>query len=281
MVGFCGFLRHGCPLVALSGFALLLQALPARGHEGYHELLELQTRAVENSPSDPVARFELASSHAQHGDLALALQDLDRVDELAPGKYLTDFVRGQAYSVAHDFAHAKDALDRHLAAHPESAPAWSLRARAERELGESDASLADYREALKRTSAPEPDLVQEVAGALADAGNKTEAAEVLATAIARLGPIPSLVLRDIELETETKNFDAALRRVEQARHAAPRPEPWMARRATILAQANRVAESYAAWKELIAHLDALPERERNASAMIAFRAQATQALAAR
>jgi predicted Zn-dependent protease len=260
---------------------IILQLRPILGHEGLHELIAAQIKAVAKDPSDPGLRLELASLYGRHGELKLALQNLDKVDALAPGKFPTDLFRAEAFLVARDFAKAKQALDRQIAAHPESGPSWLLRARAQRELGQHAASLVDYREALKRTSAPEPDLVEEVAGALAADGQKEEAAQVLAAGIERLGKIPSLMLRALDLEIETKNFDAALVRIEQARRDAPRPEPWMARRAVVLAQAGRTEESRAAWKALLEHLDSLPDHDRSSRAMVEFRKEAGEALGTR
>ncbi|MEY2549513.1 MAG: hypothetical protein QOD64_2095 [Verrucomicrobiota bacterium] len=260
---------------------ILLQAGPIFGHEGLHELIAAQITAVAKNPSDAGLRLELASLYGRHGELQLALRNLDKVDALAPGKFPTDLFRAEAFLVARDFAKAKQALDKQVAAHPESGRSWLLRARAQRELGRHAASLADYREALKRTPAPEPDLVEEVAGALAADGQKAEAAQVLAAGIERLGKIPSLMLRALDLEIETKNFDAALRRIEEARRDAPRPEPWMARRALVLATAGRTEESRAAWKALIAHLDSLPDHDRSSRAMVQLRNEAGEALASR
>jgi tetratricopeptide (TPR) repeat protein len=266
-------------LLALGGLLLLLQAGSVWGHGGYHERIDFLTKALKKTPSDPALRFELANLHGLHGDLKLALQNLDRVDALASGKFPTDLLRGQAFLVAHDFGKAKEAFDRQLVSHPETARAWLLRARAERELGQHLASLADYREALKRTASPEPDLIEEVASALASNGKKEEATEVLAAGMEKLGKIPSLVLRALDLEVAMKNFDAALRRIEEARQTAPRPEPWMARRATILSQAGRIDESRAAWKALADHLASLPGRERTSRAMTRLNEEAQQALA--
>jgi tetratricopeptide (TPR) repeat protein len=265
-------------LPALAGLALLLQVPSTFGHGGYHERIEFLTKALEANPADPVQRFELANLHGQHGDLELALKNLDRVDAEAPGKFPTDLIRGDAFLVGREFAKAKEALSRQLASHPETARAWLLRARAERELGETEPSLADYREAMRRTATLEPDMVQESADALVAAGKREEAAAVLTAGIEKLGKIPSLVLRAIDLEIESKNFAAALQRVEQARRDAPRPEPWMARRAAVLAQAGRIDESRAAWKELLDHLESLPERERSSAGMSQLRDEARAAL---
>lgn len=266
-------------LAALSGFLLLLQTGSVLGHGGYHERIAYLTAETKKHPSDPLLRFELANLHGEHGDLQLALQNLDRVDALAPGKFLTDLLRGNAWMVAGKFAKAKEALDRQLVSHPECARAWLLRARAEQRMGQDIASLADYREALKRTPSPDPDLVQEVAGALATHDCQKEAAQVLATGIEKLGKIPSLVLRALDLEIAMKDFDAALRRVEEAQKDAPRPEPWMARRATVLTQAGRIEESRGAWKALAKHLDSLPAQARTSRAMTTLADEARQALA--
>jgi tetratricopeptide (TPR) repeat protein len=257
----------------------LLPGASALAHGSYHERIAYLVEETKKNPSDPFLHFELGNLHAQHGDLELALLDLERVDALAPGQFQTDFLRGQALVVAGEFTRAKEALDRQLASHPEIARAWVLRAQVEQKLGHDQASLADYREALKRTPSPEPDLIQEVAEALATHGRQDEAAQVLAAGMEKLGKIPSLVLRAIDLDIATKNFDAALRRIEEARQSAPRPEPWMARRATVLAQAGRIEESRAAWKALEKHIASLPDQERASNAMTQLGEDARQALA--
>jgi tetratricopeptide (TPR) repeat protein len=178
-----------------------------------------------------------------------------------------------------DFATAKKALDRQIASHPENPQAWLLRARAERHLGQDKTSLADFREALRRTASPEPDLIQEVADALATQGFRDEAAQTLAAGIEKLGHIPSLVLRALDLEIAAGNFDAAFRLVAETQKDAPRPEPWMARRATILARAGRIDEARAEWKALSDHLASLPAPERTSHAMAQIAGEARQALA--
>lgn len=265
-------------LRALGVLLLLFQTGSLFGHGAYHERMTALTVAVEENPSDPLLRFELAKLHGQHGDLELALQDLDCVDALAPGKFLTDLLRGDALLVANQFTRAKDALDRQLVSHPENVRAWLFRAQAERQLSQDAACLVDYREALKRSLTLDPDLVHEVAEALATHGCQTEAAQVLAMGMEKLGKIPSLVLRALELDLAMKNFDTALRRIAEAQHDAPRPESWMARRAAILAQAGRLDESRAAWKALTQHLASLPDQERTSHAMTAIADEARQAL---
>jgi len=270
--------RRSAVAGALASLLFFLAAGLLFAHGGFDERIASLTEEVNKNPSDAGLRFELANLHAQHGDLKLALEQLDRIDALAPGKFLTDLLRGEAYLVTSDFKKAKEALDRQMVSHPENGRVLLIRARVERQLGQIPACLADYREAFKRTPSPEPDLVQEVSEALASNGFQEEAAQVLAKGIEKLGKIPSLVLRAIELEIAAKNFDAALRRVDEAQKEAPRPEPWMARRATILTQAGRIEESRNAWKALLAHLASLPEHDRASRAMRQLEDEARKAL---
>ena len=267
-------------LLAMTASVLLvLSAGPALGHGGFHQRLAQLAVALEKSPNDPALHFELADVNGQHGDWQMALLNLDRVEELAPGKFPTSLLRGQAWLTGGQPGKAKTALDALLAGQPEHARGRLLRARAAQRLGDAACSLADYREALRRTPAPDPDLLQETAGALAAGGYPEEAVRVLAAGMEKLGPIPSLVLRAMEVEIATGNFDAALARVEALRKSAPRPEPWMARRASVLAQAGRIEESRAAWQALGTHLEALPNLERGSHAMSKLAEDARHALA--
>ncbi len=267
-------------LLAMTASVLLvLSAGPALGHGGFHQRLAQLAVALEKSPNDPALHFELADVNGQHGDWQMALLNLDRVEELAPGKFPTSLLRGQAWLTGGQPGKAKTALDALLAGQPEHARGRLLRARAAQRLGDAAGSLADYREALRRTPAPDPDLLQETAGALAAGGFPEEAVRVLAAGMEKLGPIPSLVLRAMEVEIATGNFDAALARGEALRKSAPRPEPWMARRASVLAQAGRIEESRAAWQALVTHLEALPNLERGSHAMSKLAEDARHALA--
>lgn len=259
--------------------ACLLVRTPAFGHGGLHERLAQLAAELEKNPNDARLYFELADVNCQHGEWQASLRNLDRVDELAPGKYLTGLLRGDAWLTGGQSEKAKKALDPLLAAHPECARGWLLRARAARRLGGGPGCVADYREALARTLVWEPDLVCETADALVAQGCSNEATQLLAAAIGKLGNVPSLVQRSLELELEAKDFDAALHRVEALRQTAPRPEPWMARRASVLAQAGRIEESRAAWQALLDHLAALPNLQRGSHSMSKLSEEARYALA--
>jgi len=262
------------------GLLFLLLPLALAAHEADQARAARLRELVHALPGDAALRFELASILALHGDWEAVLAEVDQVDQSAPGTFPTDRLRGQAWVAKERYAEAVRAFDRRLAVAPSDVAARLPRARALVRLGESARALADFRECLRLNPAPDPDLVLEVADALAAHGEPGEALLALDAAVLRLGPAPALILRAIDLELAAGRVDAALARVEVQRRAAPRPEPWMARRASVLARAGRLPDSEAAWQDLILHLDSLPPAQRSSHAMLRQREDARHALAA-
>ena len=77
-----------------------------------------------------------------------------------------------------------------------------------------------------------------MAQALASNRLTDEAVRVLEAGVKRLGPIPSLQLKILEVEVSAGRYDSALSRLDAMQRSGPRPEPWMEKRASILAQAS-------------------------------------------
>jgi tetratricopeptide (TPR) repeat protein len=267
----------GALLYCLPFLALL--PLGAAAHGAIHEQLQALSVALENAPNDPALLYRQAELLVAHDNRDAALRSLDRVDTLVPGRYPTALLRARLALAAGQPGQTEVILAAHLAAHPDDLTALLLRARAHSALGQHDEARADYREVWHhREAAPDCDLVQEIADALA-ADAPPEALTVLDAGLQRHGPVPSLLLRALELDLALARYDSALQRVETLRGLSPRPEPWMARRAEILAQAGRAAESHAAWQALAAHLDTLPNLDRGTPAIRRLAERARTALA--
>lgn len=196
-----------------------------------------------------------------------ALLDLDAAERLAPGKYPVDLARGQAWMAGEKLPQARRALDAFIASHPEVAEGFSTRARLMMKAGDPKTAAGDFKQALAKTASPEPDLYIGFADALVASKQPEQAVRELDAGLKKLGAIPSLADKALEIELSLGSFDAALTRVADMRGSAPRAEPWMAKRASILAQAGRIDESRTAWLDLRDHLLALPENERGSHAM--------------
>lgn len=263
------------PVLVFLGWGL---PSPVWAHGSVDERIARLSAALAARPGDAGLRCELAAARCEHGEWMVALFELDEVDRIAPGKFATDLMRGEAYLVGRVPAAARRSLDRFIATQPGHAKALVLRARTHAALGEAAASVADYEAAWRATERPEPDLVQEVSSALAAHGRVEDSLRVLEAGIAQVGPVPGLVLLALEHETTTGRIDAALARIAALQRSAPRAEPWMAKRAALLAQAGRRAEARAAWQALIDHLAALPNLERGSHAMSILAEQAREAL---
>jgi tetratricopeptide (TPR) repeat protein len=260
--------------IACSGWATL-----SHGHGAYHEELERADEEIAAHPEDGQLWYRRGFLNVLHGAWEAALVDLEKADRLAPGKFATNWLRGQALTTAGQFAAAKAVLNDFITQYPDHGGALASRARALVQLKEHTAALADYRAALIKTPNAEPDLVQEVVEALISQQQNEEAADLLEVHLKRLGNSPGLVMKALELEVVLGRYDSALTRVDVLQQTAPRPEPWMAKRASVLAQAGRIRESQSAWQALITHIQALPNLERGAHAMQLIAEQAHQAVA--
>lgn len=271
-----GFLPGG-PRGALYALVTLL-AWTGLAHDGLHEQITRLSASIADQPNDASLHFRLAEIYCQHADIEPALKELAETERLAAGKFPTDLLRGDALLQAGKAAEARAALERVLVAQPEHPRARLLHARAAELAGDSKTALEDYRFALARSNPPDPDLLVEAVTAFSFHGRDDEALATLDRAIEKLGPIPALVMRALDLELGAKRFDAALARVDRVQASAPRPEPWMATRARILTQAGRPAEARAAWQALLDRMAGLPPLERGSHALSVLAEQARQSL---
>jgi tetratricopeptide (TPR) repeat protein len=260
-------------------FCVIMMTGFAFAHGDLHDRITQITEELLESPSAALF-FKRGSLHLEHGEAGAALADFNEADKLAPGAFETDVPRAEACMLLGQYPQALDVLSRCLARDPSASRCLVLRARVLGRMGKPDDAIRDYRKAVAITPQPEPDLLLEVSTALAENKQPAAALEVLDQGIARLGQLPSLVNPAIEIELGKGNVAAALQRIDVAQHASPRPEPWMARRASVLARAGRTAESRVAWKSLLDHISSLPPAERSSHAMCARAREASDALAA-
>ncbi|BCU79785.1 hypothetical protein [Luteolibacter sp. LG18] len=252
----------------------------SHAHGVHSDLMALVDAQLEKEPRNGELWYRRAELELEHEDYEETLRDLEKTEECAPGKFPVLWVKGQVLDAQGKPEEAKAALDTHLAANPTHWGALASRARVETKLSLHEKALLDYAAALASNREAEPDLVQETAACMAANGHTDEAVKVLENGLKRLGPIPSLQMKVLEIEVLAERFDAALVRVSTLQRLAPRPEPWMARRASILTEANRLTEARAAWLALSDHLKALPEAERGSHSMSKLAQQAREAIAA-
>jgi tetratricopeptide (TPR) repeat protein len=247
------------------------------GHGAYHAELEKLDARVAAAPDHPEHLLTRAKLHLGHKEWQPALDDVERVDRLAPGRYPTDGLRGAALNLGKHWQAALRSLDAHLQAKPSDAEAKFQRARTHRHLHAMALSVADYRDALR----VHPQVTHEY---LAEAAEAIEAQEGPAAAIDfldefhRFATEPAVSMQVLSLAEKCGDTDRALKEIAFLQQQAPRPEPWMARSAKILHQAKRTRQAKAAWIALHEHLIALPSLERGMPQLIAVLRETETAL---
>jgi len=270
------FPRLSCAAVA----ALLAAVQFASAHGSFHEMMDELAYELAARPQDSTLYVRRTQLYLEHGEWKAALTDIERAERLGSDTAGLDLLRAQALALGGMNTQAEALLADYLQTHAENPVAHLAHARVLTKMERYDEALKAYGTALRRTTDPEPDLYLEVGEALIAQKQRGEAIEVLHLGIARRGNVPALVLKAMELEIANGLFDAALARVDVLAQQAPRPEPWMARRAALLQQAGRTTEARTAWTALRDRILGLPNLERGSHAMNLILEETQHALAA-
>jgi tetratricopeptide (TPR) repeat protein len=258
--------------------ASLLLTGRSSGHGAYHDVVAALETKLKSNPDDAALRYKLAVAHAGHDEWQACLKEVDLVESLTPGRYPTGYLRGLSLHVGGKEQEAKDALDVFLAKSPEHSKALATRGRVLLKLALPEAAVADFENALKHASPPDSELVTDLAVTYKGLDRAKDASRVIDENLDKTGNTTDLLLCALRIETDSALWDSALGRIDALQKSAPRPEPWMARRAELLQTAGRPGESRAAWTALRAHLLSLPNLERGTPLLGGILAQSEKAL---
>lgn len=267
-------------LTCSAALAWLAVAQSVAAHGSFHEMMDELAIEMAARPQDSTLYVRRTQLYLEHGEWKAALTDIERAERLGSDTASLDLLRAQALTLGGLNTQAEALLSDFLKDHSEHGFAHLVHARVLAKLEQFEESLKAYRIALRRTADPEPDLYLEIAQALTAQKLDAEAAETLQLGIARRGNVPSLVLKAMELEIAHAKYDEALARMDVMAQQAPRPEPWMARRAALLQQAGRAQDARAAWTTLRDRILGLPNLERGSHAMSLILEETQRALAA-
>ncbi len=249
-------------------------------HGTSHERIESASREIASRPDDASLYLRRGILQLEYGDWRACLLDVDEAERRQTQDLGAGFVRARAQAAGGFFADANASLDKFLAVHPAHAGALIQRARVFGALGKKAEAAEEFVRAMSHVSQPEPDQVFELAALLCAAGREADALAAIDRTLKATPGVPSLVECGVRIEMGLGNFDGALRRIAEAISAATIKEPLMARRAAVLAQAGRVTDSLAAWRELQARLAALPAVQRESHAMSSLSERARHAIGA-
>jgi tetratricopeptide (TPR) repeat protein len=278
-----------CSSLARVGLALLaavtvVAPVTAAAHGATHEQIAALTLRIRDDPHSAVLFVKRGDLHNEHGNWNSALDDYYRAAQLDPTLAIVDLARGRTLLNAGRFAAAKTAFDRFLAREPIHPEARILRARTLAQLGQWEASVGDYTQAidyLARLGAPTPDYYLERAYASASRGPERipDALRGLDDGIATLGTLAALQLYAIELELRLERTDAALARLDSLVAQSSRRESLLVRLGEILELAGRTEAARAAYEQAVSAINALSPRHRTTQGTLELEANLRVALA--
>jgi tetratricopeptide (TPR) repeat protein len=260
---------------------LLLAAL----HGDVEEQIASLGRLIEASPENARHRLRRGELWRLHGEthavepeastsFARAEEDFTKALEL--GLSEARLSRARVRLAAKRPAAALEDVEAFLVAAPGHARARAYEARALAALGKGEAAVEAYAKALRLDAAPPPDLYLERAAAQEALGRRDDAIRGLDEGAARLGPLPALELRALELELAGGLNEAALARADRGLERPGRKDAWRLRRAEILAKLGRAEEARAAAAQTLAEIDALPAGRRETADARELRRRASE-----
>lgn len=251
-------------------FLFVATTVTGRAHPELAVALDRVNGLIAAAPGEAVLYVERGELYAQAGETISADANFHVAAALSP--YLPRLARAQAALAlaTHRPHEAVALLEQTLAADPRDAEALILRARARNALQARTAAAADFAAAIELLEQPAPEIFLEHASC---AETPVAAIRALEVGLERLGAVPSLIERALEIEVSAGLIDAAVARIDRLVAQAERREFWLKRRGDLLARAGRktaAEESYAAARAALA---ALPAWLQHSPAALRFRAE--------
>ena len=239
----------------------LLPSLSAL-HDGLHEKIGRLNQEIQANSGDARLYLKRAELLRLHQDYEAALEDLSRIRELDPGVVETNLVAARIHRDRAHHAVALKWVDRFLEAVPKHAEGLLLRAELYVHIGSYPLAVPAFDQAIAAAATPRPDLYLARARACARLGDPARAIAGIDDGLARLGSIVSLHLAAIELEVDTRQYDAALHRVHKIAEQFKRKESWLVKRGEILLLAGRDEEARNALQQAQTAIEQLQPRTR-------------------
>jgi tetratricopeptide (TPR) repeat protein len=248
------------PALILAGTIGL--AFQAGAHPDLDEQIGQLTAQISDHQHSADLYLQRADLYRRHAQFDEALRDLAVAAKCeAPVKRIT-LARAKVFSDAGRSEEALEAAQQLLAGETNHWEALIVRARAFQKLNQPQDAIQDYTLAIAKAPAPGPDLFLERASLHVALTNLDAAIRGLDEGIARVGALPALELRAIEIERQRKTFVAAIERVDRIVARYPVKEPSLTLRGEILEQAGRIEEAHPTFQKVLDGIETYPDFRR-------------------
>lgn len=211
-------------------------------HPGEHQQLALIDQAIAQQPRDQALYIRRASLYSSSGHFDEAMADLLHAETLGPSA-ATALERGLLSLRQGDAELAIGHFNRYIEAYPGTAIAYEYRARAARAAGDKAQAVADLKRSIELNGQPHPGTYLAAADVLQEMRDTDQAIALLDQGMARLGTIPTLQHRAIELVLEQGRTDEAIARLESLRTALRESPAWKLQMTELLLQDGRYGDA--------------------------------------
>lgn len=246
----------------------MLFGLLAPKHDGLHEKLKVADAAIAAEPGRAELWLTRAELRRLHEDFTGARADLGRACQIDAGLAGLELAWARLELAQGRVDESRVRLAAVLTRDPGDLRALVLRAEMERREGQRLRAVLTLSRVIALDPAARPALYLERSELLVSlgAGYLPAAVRGLDQGIARLGALPVLELRAIELELELGRCDAALGRVDRLAAPASRQERWLLLRGDVLARGGREDDARAAWNRALEQVRGLPAGQKGTRA---------------
>lgn len=221
-----------CAVSRLPGLLILaaglLAATAAQTHPDLLEQIQRLDAQIRAQPDRADLLIRRGDLHRRHEDFAAAGRDFEAARALAPADPELDFHQGRLALEAGDPAAAGHYLDGYLAARPQDAVAWRLRAETALRRGE-DSAAAGFERAVRFSESPSPALYRQWVLSLLAEDDRPAALAAVDGGLDRFGAEVSLL--GLGADTALAGLDAARARfyLERLTPGLRRISPWAER----------------------------------------------------
>ena len=272
---------RGSWLVAIGVGATLALSSPCWAHQQIGLKLEQLNVEITEHPNDANLYVQRGELYRLNREWALAEVDFRKAVDLTPDNPDLQFHLGRLWLEAGRPERARSALDRFVAARPDHIESLVIRGRVLGALDERLAAAADYDRVIARLDPPEPEhYLQRARWLIAEGGAHVDAAlRGIDEAIARLGPLVTLIAFAIDVESGRGRYDAALARFASLPAVLAGRPNWLARRGDVLHAGGHGREASATYADALASIEGLSAKRRTVKATVALEARLRRLLA--
>ena len=226
----------GCALVLL-----LILVEPGAAHDPTTNQIDAVSKTIEKETDD--ARYYLHRAELNRVDRRFleAEQDLFLAQEAGADPAHLQLCRASLHRDRGDLAQGLRSVNTAIELAPELPQSFRLRAELLERLGKPLAAVSDLIHLIELEDRPRPELYIRRSRILEElgSGHVHDAYDGILQGIDRLGPVPTLELRAVQLEVALSRYDSALSRLEILENRFDNPVSLLVQRADVLRLAGR------------------------------------------